>query len=153
AGDDRPPGDGSPVFAQSPGYGMQEEKSDETVKDELGLHFLLRSPSGEAHAEQRADQVGDRPRAAAYREHAQAVAHRAAAREDADHRADPEQGDGGKGDRRDESALAASESKRRERHERAGGERKKRGQRRAPGRAEVLGIEAEFFARQRVEGQ
>ena len=70
AGDDRPPNDGSAVFAQGPGDGMQEEKPDETVKDEPCLHFRFCSRSGEAHAEQRADQVGDRPRAAAYREHA-----------------------------------------------------------------------------------
>ncbi len=39
AGDDRPPRDGSAVFAQRPGEGMQEEKPDETVNDEPCLHF------------------------------------------------------------------------------------------------------------------
>src|SRR5205814_3939800 len=43
---------------------------------------------------------------------------------------------GGQCDRRDERAFAAREQKRREGHQRADAERKKRGQRRSPGRAE-----------------
>ncbi len=84
-------------------------------------------------------------------EHAQAVANGAAAREQADHRADPEQGGPGHRDRRNQRAFGARDQKWRKRHERADAERKKRGQRRSPGGAKVFGIEAEFLARQRVE--
>ena len=66
-------------------------------------------------------------------------------------RADREERDRGDADRDRQRARAGHRHERRERQQRADGERQERRDRRAPRRAQLVGIEPELLARQRVE--